>query len=220
MGAGAAPAPADAPGLGGSGAHLADRRRRGGRKPHISNFDPLALGHFLAYAGRWPRYLAKESLFSSRLLGWLLRGTGQIPVRRDSQDASAALRDAVRAVEQGRCVVIYPEATITADPGLWPMRGKTGAARLALSTGCPVVPVGQWGAQEVWYRKRLGVPRLLPRKTMRLLAGPPVPLDDLRAQPIALGSITEATDRILDAITALVAKLRDESAPAGRWDPT
>ena len=49
----------------------------------------------------------------------------------------------------GECVVVYPEGTITRDPDLWPMVGKSGAARIALATGCPVIPIGQWGAQEV-----------------------------------------------------------------------
>ena len=66
--------------------------------------------------------------------------------------------------------MIYPEATITRDPGLWPMTGKTGAARVALVTGAPVIPIAQWGAQDVLapYGKRL---RLLPRKTMHLRPG-------------------------------------------------
>ena len=51
-------------------------------------------------------------------------------------------------------MIIYPEGTITGDPDLWPMVGKTGAARIALQTGCPVVPIGQWGAQDVMYGNR------------------------------------------------------------------
>ena len=66
---------------------------------------------------------------------------------------------------------IYPEGTITKDPDLWPMIGKTGAARVALETGCPVIPIAQWGPQEILapYSKRL---RLLPPKTVHVLAGP------------------------------------------------
>ena len=57
--------------------------------------------------------------------------------------------------------MIYPEGTLTRDPDLWPMTGKSGAARIALATGCPVIPVGQWGAQEILppYAKK---PRPLP----------------------------------------------------------
>ena len=54
---------------------------------------------------------------------------------------------AVAAVRKGECVVVYPEGTLTRDPAQWPMTGKSGAARIALETGCPVIPVGQWGPQ-------------------------------------------------------------------------
>ena len=186
---------------------------------HISNVDPLALGQLLAYSGRWPRYLAKASLFTVPVMGRLLTACGQIPVERRTRAAADALGQAVRAVEAGKAVCVYPEGTITLDPNLWPMQGRTGAARIALQTGCPVVPVGQWGAQEIMYGKRIHFPKLLPPKTLRLKVGDPVPLDDLRAQPITPSSLKAATDRIMDALTGLVAELRAEPAPATRFDP-
>jgi 1-acyl-sn-glycerol-3-phosphate acyltransferase len=186
---------------------------------HISNADPLALGQFLAFSGRWPRFLAKASLFGVPLLGRVLRACGQIPVQRQSARSADALLAAVEAVHQGRAVVIYPEGTITRDPDLWPMAGKTGAARIALRTGCPVVPIGQWGAQELMYGPQIHFPRLLPRKTLRMLVGDPVDLDDLRDQPVTAAALDTATDRIMDAITALVAELRQEQPPAQRFVP-
>jgi 1-acyl-sn-glycerol-3-phosphate acyltransferase len=186
---------------------------------HISNADPLALGQFLAFSGRWPRFLAKASLFRYPVLGRILRACGQIPVQRQSAQSADALLAAVEAVRQARAVVIYPEGTITHDPDLWPMEGKTGAARIALRTGCPVIPVGQWGAQELMYGREIHFPRLLPRKTLRLIAGDPVPLDDLREAPVTGAVLDSATTRIMDAITALVAELRQEPPPAQRFDP-
>lgn len=186
---------------------------------HISNVDPLALGQFLAYSGRWPRFMAKQSLFSLPLVGRLLRGAGQIPVDRASGRARSSLAAATSALAQGRAVVVYPEGTITRDPDLWPMRGRTGAARLALASGCPVVPVGQWGAEQIMYGPRVGVPHLFGRPTLRLLVGPPVDLDDLRAQPVTAATLREATDRIMAAITALVAELRGGTPPAVPFDP-
>jgi 1-acyl-sn-glycerol-3-phosphate acyltransferase len=47
----------------------------------------------------------------------------------------------VQALREGGAVIIYPEGTTTKQPELWPMRGKTGAARLALLTGAPIVPI-------------------------------------------------------------------------------
>lgn len=186
---------------------------------HISNADPLALGQFLAYAGRWPRFLAKSSLFAVPGVGRVLRGAGQIPVERGGSRAVDALAQARTALERGQAVVVYPEGTITYDPDLWPMRGRTGAARLALATRCPVVPVGQWGAEEFLRGRRLGLPRFWARPTLRMRVGPPVPLDDLRDRPVDAAVLDEATDRIMAALTALVEELRGERAPAVRFDP-
>ena len=114
-------------------------------------------------------------------------------------------------------MVVYPEGTITRDPGLWPMTGKSGAARIALATGCPVVPVGQWGAQHLLapYAKK---PDLFPRKTVTMKVGDPVDLTDLLALPPSTAVTQQATDRIMAAITALVEDVRGETAPAERFD--
>ena len=186
---------------------------------HISNADPLALGQFLAYSGRWPRFLAKSSLFRPPGVGRLLRRADQIPVERDGRHAVDALAAARSGLAAGRAVVVYPEGTITYDPDLWPIRGRTGAARLALATGCPVVPVGQWGAEEFLRGRRLGLPRFWARPTLRMRVGPPVPLDDLRGREVDTALLREATDRIMAALTALVEELRGEPAPAVRFDP-
>jgi 1-acyl-sn-glycerol-3-phosphate acyltransferase len=186
---------------------------------HISNADPLALGQFLAYSGRWPRFLAKASIFKVPVLGRILRACGQLPVERNSKRSGEGLAAAIEAVEQGRTVVVYPEGTISKDPDLWPMVGRTGAARIALRTGCPVIPVGQWGAQELLYGDHLGFPKILPRKTLRLVVGDPVPLDDLRQIPLTAAVLDEATTRMMDALAALVAELRGGEPPAQRFNP-
>ncbi len=186
---------------------------------HISNADPVAVGQFLAYSGRWPRFLAKASVFEIPVIGRVIAASGQIPVQRDSTHSKDALIAAARAIEQGRALVIYPEGTITRDPDLWPMRGKTGAARLAFTTGCPVVPIGQWGAQELMPGRTPRFPKLFPRKTMRIAAGDPVSLDDLLQKPVTVATLDEATTRIMDAITVLVAELREATPPAHRHDP-
>jgi 1-acyl-sn-glycerol-3-phosphate acyltransferase len=186
---------------------------------HISNADPLAVGQFLAYSGRWPRFLAKASVFEIPVVGRIIAACGQIPVQRESTHSKDALIAAAEAIEKGRALVIYPEGTITRDPDLWPMRGKTGTARLAFTTGCPVVPIGQWGAQELMPGLRPSFPRLLPRKTLRVAVGDPVSLDDLREKPVTVATLDEATTRIMDAIDVLVAELRTAAPPAHRYDP-
>jgi len=180
---------------------------------HISNFDPIAVGQYLAFAGRWPHFLGKASLFTIPVVGRIIRAAEQIPVERDGPTATGAVTAAIEAVAAGQAVIIYPEGTITRDPDLWPMAGKTGAARVALQTGCPVIPLGQWGAQQVMYGKHLGWPRFAGHPTLAVRAGDPVPLDDLRAQPMSPTLLREATTRIMAAITALVAELRGEAGP-------
>jgi len=185
---------------------------------HISHFDPLSFAHFVNDAGRAPRFLAKSSVFELPLVGSIIRNAGQIPVYRETRDATTAFRAAVEAVEAGECVAIYPEATLTRDPDLWPMVGKTGAARVALATGCPVVPIAQWGAHEVLapYSK---VPHLLPRKTVHVWAGPPVDLGDLRGRDLTADLLRQATERVTLAVTRLLEEMRGESAPAAPFDP-
>lgn len=185
---------------------------------HVSHTDPVLVGHFLVDHGIPPRFLAKASLFRLPVLGRLVSAAGQIPVERGSDTAVTALESAVHAVRRGDAVVIYPEGTITRDPDLWPMTGRSGAARVSLMTGCPVIPMAQWGAQDILapYAKRL---RLFPRRTISMRVGPPVELDDLRARELDASVLDEAADRILDAITALLGDIRQQPPPAVRHDP-
>ena len=185
---------------------------------HISEFDPLTSAHFVYDNGRLPRFLGKSEVFKVPIMGRILLSAGQIPVYRQSTDAAKAFSAAVEAVEAGRCVVVYPEGTITRDPGLWPMKGKTGAVRIALTTGCPLIPVAQWGAQKVLapYTFRL---RLFPRKLIQVRAGAPVDLSDLAALPLTPEVLATAADRTLHAITSLLEEIRHETAPKLRFDP-
>ncbi len=184
---------------------------------HNSYLDPLSYAHFQYNTGRVPRFLAKQSLFRARLVGTFMRGTGQIPVLRESSDAAGAFRAAVDAVNRGECVAFYPEGTLTRDPDLWPMEGKTGAARVALLTGAPVIPVAQWGAHEAMppyaRSKRF---RLFPRKTLTVVAGPPVDLAEFQGADPTADVLRQVTDRIMDALTASLAEIRGETPPEKR----
>jgi len=184
---------------------------------HISEVDPLIVAHIVWDHGRIPRYLAKAGLFKNRFLGVFFRAAGQIPVYRASKNAVGAYDAAVAAVRAGQCVVVYPEGTITRDPDLWPMVGKSGAARIALATGAPVVPIGQWGAQELLapYAKR---PDLFPRKLITMKVGDPVDLADLVGDQSS-AAVSQATARIMAAVTALVEDVRGGTAPAERFNP-
>lgn len=185
---------------------------------HSSYADPLLVAHFLNDHGLTPSFLGKVEVFRIPVIGKLLLAARQIPVYRETGQAADAFRAAVAAVREGRCVVIYPEATLTRDPHLWPMRGKTGAARIALQTRCPVIPLAQWGAQDIMgpYETK---PKLLPVKEIAITAGPAIDLGDLYDQPLTRPVLTEATDRIMAAITAQLEVIRGERAPATRFDP-
>ena len=185
---------------------------------HLSHIDPLTAAHLVYDHGRIPHYLAKSGLFRNRALGFFLRAAGQIPVERLSRNAAGAFDAAVEAVRQGKCVVVYPEGTITRDPDQWPMTGKSGAVRIALATGCPVIPVGQWGAQRLLPAYSLR-PRLFPPALVTMKVGDPVDLSDLLDRPRTAAVISEATTRIMAAITALVEDIRGEQAPTERFDP-
>jgi len=185
---------------------------------HISHLDPFTFAHFIYDHGRMPRYLAKREVFEVPVLGRLAKRAGQIPVNRLTIDAADAFGAAVDAVNSGECVVVYPEGTISREPDLWPMTGKTGAARIALTTGCPVIPIAQWGAHNILapYAKK---PRLFPRKLVTMKAGDPVDLDDLRDRSLTPAVLGEATTRIMDAVTGLLAEIRDGHPPEVRFDP-
>jgi 1-acyl-sn-glycerol-3-phosphate acyltransferase len=184
---------------------------------HLSWSDPLAIAHFVYKSGRYPVYLAKDALFELKVLGPVLHKLGQIPVYRDRADAGLALRAAEAGLRAGECLMFYPEATVTRDPELWPMTGKTGAARLALTTGAPVIPVAHWGAHILWpYGTKKFRP--FPRKTMHVLAGPPVDLSKYEGQPLNVQTLEAATMDIMHAIADLLGELRGERPPEKLYD--
>jgi 1-acyl-sn-glycerol-3-phosphate acyltransferase len=191
---------------------------------HISLYDFLVIADFVNAAGRPVRFLAKESVLRLPVAGRLLTDAGQIPVRRASREAKDSLAAAIDAVNAGECVVVYPEGTLTRDPDGWPMRGKTGAARIALATGAPVIPVAQWGAQAVL---PLGgrFPRLVPRRTVSVCVGHPIDLSrftrpaPIADQPVDVTTLRAMTEAIMAELTTMVGQLRGLTPPVGRYDP-
>lgn len=179
---------------------------------HISHLDPVFTGLAVHRARRVPRFLAKHSLWRTPVLGSALRGSGQIPVYRDTVEAQQSLRDGTTALHDGKVVVIYPEGTITRDPHGWPMLSRTGVARLALSADVPVVPAVHWGTREVLdgYQHRF---RPLPRKPITVRCGPPVDLSAYRGRPLEAALLREVTDLVMAKVRALLAEVRGEPAP-------
>ncbi|NUS05040.1 MAG: 1-acyl-sn-glycerol-3-phosphate acyltransferase [Nonomuraea sp.] len=185
---------------------------------HLSWTDPVLLSHFLFNNGRWPVILAKSALFKVPFLGRALNGLLAIPVERGSAEAARSLKISSQRLRDGAAILFYPEGTCTRDPALWPMVGKTGAARLALESGAKVIPIAHWGAHELlpYGAKR---PRLFPRKTFHVSVGPPVDLSKYEGKPLQATVLREATADIMAAITAQLAELRGEKAPETPYDP-
>jgi 1-acyl-sn-glycerol-3-phosphate acyltransferase len=185
---------------------------------HISPADPAVLMAACRARGVAPRFLADAAVFRMRTVGWIVRRTGHIPVARGTATVTEALGQAVAAVRAGAVVLVYPEGRIGRDPGLWPEKGKTGTARLALATGAVVVPVAQWGTHEVVpYSAPRGAVRGLLRAVLRrpkvhVRFGPPLRVT---------GTAAEATEQIMAAIASTLAPLRAAEPDLPRHvDPT
>ncbi len=186
---------------------------------HLSYVDWGTDALFCYQSGRYPTFLIKAEAFKVKGIGSFLHKAGQLPVNRGRADAALVLKEAQKALESGAAVVIYPEATATRDPGLWPMVSKTGVARLALASGAPVIPVAHWGTHDILpYGSKKA--RLFPRKTVRTVAGPPVDLSQWAGQVSSARALRAATAAIMAEVTSLVAQLRGERPPAVPYDPS
>jgi 1-acyl-sn-glycerol-3-phosphate acyltransferase len=185
---------------------------------HLSYADWAAVALFVYRAGRYPAFLIKSSVFDVRFLGGFLRACGQFPVHRGQADAALVLKEAERGIARGECLIFYPEGTATRDPALWPMVARTGVARIALATGAPVIPLAHWGAQEILPYGSTK-PHLVPRHTVKMLAGPPVDLSRFAGQPLTRDVLREATNAVMNDIAGLLARLRGEPAPEQFYDP-
>lgn len=187
---------------------------------HLSNVDPLCLCWYFMKRNTAVRFLAKKSMFSVPVFGWIIKGMGLIPVNRDS-NPSAVLAPTREALKAGEVVGIYPEGTLTRDPDQWPMEFKSGAARLALDTGVTVIPLSQWGPQDIMAPYNAKGMDMRPGRRISYHFGAPVDLSDLIGPA---GSedhdvVNAATARILQAVREGVGQLRGLPVPDTVWDP-
>jgi 1-acyl-sn-glycerol-3-phosphate acyltransferase len=162
---------------------------------HLSNFDPWPLGMPL-YPERWLRFMAKSELYWWPAT-YILDAAGAFPVHRGRADV-VAVQTAIRLAREGNVVVMFPEGT-RRKKGLmkkYQARGRSGAARIALDAGVPLVPAAVAGTD-----------RLLALGPLRIAFGAPIELDDLRADGSMRRSSQEATDRLMARIAELEASL-------------
>lgn len=185
---------------------------------HNSEFDPVIVAVAVWRLGRAPRFMAKESLFKVPVLGAALKATGMVPVPRTSTSANQSMKAAEQIARDGRGVIVYAEGTLTRDPDLWPMRGKTGAVRLALAGDLPLIPMAQWGVQQILPRYgKLKFPR---RAHVIVEIGPAMDLSAYTDAPAQPATLTKATDEMMNRITAMLSGIRGLPAPAERWNPS
>ena len=187
---------------------------------HLSNVDPLCLCWYFMKRNTAVRFLAKKSMFSVPVFGWIIKGMGLIPVNRDS-NPSAVLAPTREALTAGEVVGIYPEGTLTRDPDQWPMEFKSGAARLALDTGVTVIPLSQWGPQDIMAPYNAKGMDMRPGRRISYHFGAPVELSDLigPAGSEDHDAVNAATARILQAVREGVGQLRGLPVPDTVWDP-
>lgn len=196
-------------------------RRQGGVllvMNHVSHLDPPVDAVFVHRNGRVPRFLAKESLFRTPVFKHLISGSGSIPVYRRTTGAADSLSAANEALRTGKLVIIYPEGTITKDPNGWPMRSRTGAARLALDNDVPVLTVARWGTNFILdgYAKKF---RPFPRKRIYIDVSEPVDLSAYRGKPVTNELLREVTNLLMGRIKDQLATVRQVQAPEGLYEP-
>ncbi len=185
---------------------------------HTSYLDPLVLAHLLYGNGRAVRFMGKASLFRLPIVGWVLKSTGQVPVEREVKGSASALNHCAALLEAGHCLGVYPEGTLTRDDSHWPMTGKTGLARLAVTTKVPVIPCAQWGASRILapYSKKL---KLWPRTQIIVIVGEPLDFSPWYDKEEDHQAMVEATSYAMATITHLLEKIRGELAPKEIFDP-
>ncbi|MBM9432870.1 lysophospholipid acyltransferase family protein [Flaviflexus equikiangi] len=186
---------------------------------HTSHLDGFVVAVSIYEAGVPPRFVAKKELFRGPL-GAFLRLIQQIEIDRDQP--GGAIEHLATVLDRGDSLIIFPEGTFTHDPAGWPMRGKTGIARLAeLRPDVPIIPVAHWGNERLIHQwtGRIRFSRILRRSEHVIVSfGPPLALSGDTYQ--------EQADSVMTALAYEVARLRDElgrpmgEPPAQRYVPT
>jgi len=162
---------------------------------HVSPLDtvllPLVVPHRQVY------FLAKAEYFQSWKTRWFFKGAGTIPVRRGGPDSTAALHAAIEALREGKLIGIFPEGTRSPDGRMY--RGRTGAARIALAAGVPVIPAALIGTFQAMPKgAKLPKPRQI-----EVRFGNPLRFDDVATEKPDRDRLRAVTDRVMEAIRAL-----------------
>lgn len=184
---------------------------------HTSYADGVLLALVCRRLGRSARLMATSGVFRVPVLGSALRRLGFIPVARGSDRAADALAPAADALAAGEVVALFPEGRLTRDPDQWPERAKTGAVRLALRTGAPIVPVALDGAHRVLGRReviRNLLKNVILRPRVATAVGAPIDVRALLRGEETPDEVRRIADVVMARLIDLVEELRGETAPA------
>lgn len=178
---------------------------------HVSYFDFAITGTAALPTGRYVRFMAKKEIFDNKLAGPLMRGMHHINV--DRQNGSASFVAALRALKSGEIIGIFPEGTISTS---FEIKGlKSGAVRLAMGAGVPIIPTIIWGSQRTWTK---GVKRNLRRNNF--------PVSVLFGEPITYqrgDDVEVAEAQLRQALLTMLHVVQDnypDSHVGQRWAPT
>lgn len=187
---------------------------------HVTTVDAMAVAFMMFFnLGRAPHFLAKEGLFKTPIVGPVLLACGQIPVFRSGRGNSDPMESAYKVLRAGHVIGIFPEGSLTREPNQWPMRARTGAIRLALETGVPIVPMGQWGTEVVMdtYSSKI-FPK--PWHKVNMIIGKPIDLSKYHGKKVSVEEMVALSDEVMVEITKIVEQLRGKKAPAKRFVPS
>lgn len=184
---------------------------------HTNHFDGPIIAVELYKRGRVPCAATRADLFKVPVLGWALKNLGQIPVYRPDVastptggDGLSSVRALSAALDDDGCLVLFPEGTFTREPNQWPMKGKTGVARLVLAhPDVQVIPAAHWGNEHLVKGGKLQW-RWLGRKKTRVEVhfGEPLDFSAFRGREVTHELLTEMTAFVMAEITAELRKLR------------
>ncbi|CAB5239035.1 unannotated protein [freshwater metagenome] len=177
---------------------------------HIGYLDFALAGTAALPANRFVRFMAKKEIFENKLAGPLMRGMHHISV--DRSNGSGSFVAALRALRSGEIIGIFPEGTISTSFEIKAL--KSGAVRLAIGAGVPVIPTIVWGSQRIWTK---GVKKNLLRKK--------TPIFVTFGQPIYFTRDTDVERAESDLRTTMIAMLHTvqekypDSPVGARWAP-
>lgn len=192
---------------------------------HVSYADTILLNAYFYLFQRIPNILAKDNLFKPPIIGSYMRAIHALPVARGQGAANQPVLDtALQVLDRGDAVMIYPEGSAGRGEDLWPIKGKSGLGYLALKSSAPVVPVAQWGAQDIVWRGDDGKQHasLWPlRKPIDIAIGEPLIFSETSSETDTatgkrLGLEQRITDVVMHKITQQLAEIRSEE-PKGYY---